>query len=289
MGKLQYWGSGGITKMTSEKDEEKYVFKVWGIYLFGNNLGRLEWAVQTIDNCHELVPFLAKFRMYEDVKGFEDIGREARKLHDEISNLGRQEIPDDIRNQLHHVITRWATLMEERLQDLYLVTPQSIVDAKCLMEGIEGVLNKGYASLLQEIERSDLNEGCKCILVGSPTAGEHITLRVAESLLRRWYEHKTGETMRRGTWGSVLDKLVKLYPENERPKELSLLGYLKQRRDEVAHPDRISELSEAETTLMNVCSLIKGIVPTLSTSDVTVQSEVPLLSSQTEDKETKSE
>jgi len=66
------------------------------------------------------------------------------------------------------------------------------------------------------------------------------------------------------TWGAVLDKLTLEYDEKNRPKEISLLGYLKRRRDEVAHPDRVSALAEAEATLMNVCSLIGGLKKTLT-------------------------
>lgn len=200
-----------------------------------------------------------------------------------LSNYGQQRVSADDKDTLRDVRSRWDALARERLQDLYLVTPISKIDPKHLMKGISGFLSQEYLSFLERIEAIDLNEACSCILVGSATAAEHIALRAAESLLRRWYEHKTGEVMKYKTWGKVLDKLVKVYPEeNKRPKEIAFLSYLKQRRDEVAHPDRVSSLTEAETTLMNVCCLIEGIKPILTMLAYTPETDTQLPMSESE-------
>ncbi|HEX7363831.1 MAG TPA: hypothetical protein VF366_01540 [Dehalococcoidia bacterium] len=273
-----------MTNKQKQEEKKKYVFKAFGIYTIGYELSRLEWAIATINNCEEIGSFLSPFRVYELVSNFEDIGKEARGLHDQISKLGKQAVPDSTKDKLRAVVTKWDTLMRERLHDLYLVTPQCTINAKRMMEGIDEILGEEDSLLLEEIEESDLDEACKCILIGSPTAGEHIALRAAESLLRRWYINKTGETLKYGTWGAVLNKLVKLFPEKKRPKEIALLGYLKERRDEVAHPERVSELSEAETTLMNVCTLIRGLRPVLTTSPTISLIEASALASKTEDK-----
>ncbi len=244
--------------------DEKYSFTAVGVYFCGYDLERLEWAIDAIQKPTELAQFFGRLRFYERVQSLEDIGREAKGYHDMLSDYAKPEVLTETKNALREARARWDALIRERLQDLYLVTPKSKLDPKHLMRGCEGFLEQGYSSLLEPIEVSDLNEACRCILVGSATAAEHIALRAAESLLRRWYERKTGNKLSRGTWGTVLDRLVKEYPENSRPKEISLLGYLKQRRDEVAHPDRVSRLTEAECTLMNVCGLLEGIQPILT-------------------------
>lgn len=260
--KLKFWAEGETIKMT----DEKYQFKALGIYLAGYNLERLEWAIATINNPTELATFIGQFRMYEQVYSFEDIGLEAKNYHNLLSNYGEQAISEDTKNKLRDTRTRWDIIIRERLEDLYLVTSKSKIDPRHLMRGIVAFLNEEQFSFLEEIEVSDLNEACRCILVGSATAAEHIALRAAENLLRRWHEHKTSKVMEYKTWGTVLDRLVKEYPEEKkRPKEIAFLGYLKQRRDEVAHPDRISSLTEAETMLMNICCLIEGIEPVLAT------------------------
>jgi len=244
--------------------DEKVYLTAWGVYRLGYLLERLEWAIATIKEPIELAPFIESFRFYEQVHPFEDIGQAAKDLNNMLSSYEEPEVSAETKDYLRDTRSHWYALIQERLQDLYLVTPMCKVGPRKLMRGIEMFLKKDLFSLLEKIEVSDLNEACRCILVGSTTAGEHIALRAAENLLRRWYEYKTGEKLRYETWGTVLNNLVKEYPENKRPKEISLLGYLKQRRDEVAHPQRVSSLLEAETTLMNVCILIEGIEPVLA-------------------------
>ena len=242
---------------------EKIEFTALGVYGIGYNLDRLEWAITTIESPTELAPFLGNLRWYEQVRSFEDIGWEAKGFHDKLSSYKDKTVSYSDKNALRDARARWDALVRERLGNLYLVTPKSKIDPKHLMGGIEGFLSEKCLSVLKPIEKIDLFEACGCILIGSATAAEHISLRATESLLRRWYEYKTGKKLGRRTWGTVLNRLTKEYPENKRPKEIALLGYLKQRRDEVAHPDRVSSLIEAEATLMNVCCLIEGIEPVL--------------------------
>ena len=257
---LRIWVEGSAIKMVNGRWE----LNALGVYDIGYKLQRLEWAIATIQNAAQLAPFFGVLRYYEQIHSFEDIGKEAKYYHDTLSSYGQQIIPEHIKVSLRDARARWDTLTRERLQDLYLVTPRTRIDPKQLMQGIVAILSQTHLPLLDRIEFSDLNEACGCILIGSSTAAEHIALRAAESLLRRWYEHKTGNKLSHATWGTVLDRLAKEYPENKRPKEITLLGYLKQRRDEVAHPERISSITDAEATLMNVCSLIEGIKPVLA-------------------------
>jgi hypothetical protein len=239
--------------------EGKFQFSALGVFFLGNNLDRLEWAIQSITDPLQLASFIEPLRICEQARLFEDIGAEAKNWHNFLSDYGAQVVSQETKNSLRDCKTRWHALARERLQDLYLVTPACKTDPKHLMRGIQGMLAEENFHFLERVEVSDLDEACRCILIGSATAGEHIALRSAESLLRRWYEHKTGKELAERGWGKVLDKLAQEYPERERPKEIALLGYLKLRRDEVAHPDRVSNLTDAETTLMNVCILIAGI------------------------------
>jgi len=61
-------------------------------------------------------------------------------------------------------------------------------------------------------------------------------------------------------WGEILDELNELYPKkSERPKELSLLDYLRGRRNEIAHPEAISNPEEATATFLNVIAVCKAV------------------------------
>lgn len=258
--KLRFYDLREVIKLNANKLH----LTAFGVYMIGYNLERLEWAIATINDAAQLAPHLGALRHYEQIRFFEEIGLEAKYFHDLLSGYAGQLVPDNIKTNLRDARARWATIAAERLQDLYLVTPVTRIDSKHLIQGISAFFDQKHYSLLEKIEVMDLNEACGCLLIGSATAAEHIALRASESLLRRWYEHKTGKKLVRATWGTVLLKLAKEYPENERPKEIVVLGYLKQRRDEVAHPDRISTMTEAEATMMNVCSLIENIEPVLT-------------------------
>ena len=246
--------------------DEKLWFSAFGVYKLGYNLERLEWAIATIESPAELASFFGGLRLYEQVQSFEDIGREAKDLNDSLSKNADKVVSDSIKDKLREARTRWDILARERIGDLYLCIPSSKINPKNLIKGVGSFLSEECLSSLNRIEKRDLLDACGCILVGSPTAAEHIALRAAESLLRRWYKYKTGTELEYKTWGLVLDKLVKEYPEEtKRPTELGSLGYLKQRRDEVAHPERISTSTEADATLMTVFSLVERLTPIFST------------------------
>ncbi len=261
MTRLRFWGEGRIIRM----NDKKYNFTVLGIYLIGYDLERLEWAINTQHIPNQLATFFEPFRSYEEVHSFEDIGSEAKTHHDMLSNYTEPTVSEETRNSLRGMKTRWDAVIRERLQNLYLVTPQSKIDPKKLIGGIKEFLSEELISFLKKIELTDLTEATSCILVGSATAAEHMILRAAESILRRWYYYKTDIKLEYKTWGAVLRKLSEAYPnEADRPQEIAYLGHLKLRRDEVAHPDRISTLTEAESTLLTVCSLIERVKPVVT-------------------------
>jgi hypothetical protein len=239
--------------------QDKLTLRPWGAFLLGLSLARLEWALNTVSQPKALAVFLYQLREFSNIESFEEIGAEATQWYDFLMGSSAPSVSSETLENLKAVRTRWQTLAQERLEGLYLITPVTVLQPKRLMQGIQGFLSKQEIATLVAIERWDLSEACACILVGAPTAAERMALRAGESLLRRWYERTTHKQIARQTWGMVLDKLVKEYPENTRPKEIVLLGYLKERRNELDHPDRVSSQPDAETTLMNVFRLIRDL------------------------------
>lgn len=243
---------------------ETLFLTAYGAYMMGYNLERLEWVISATNDAAQIAPHIGVLRKYEQIHPFEVIGQEAKYYHDIFSGYIGQPLPNNAMVNLRDVRVRWEAIVAERLQDLFLVTPRTRIEPKTLTQGIIAFLNPQHHALLEGTEVKDLNEACGCLLIGSATAAEFIALRSAESLLRRWYEYKTGKELTQRGWGKVLNKLADEYPEEKRPKEITHLGYLKMRRDEVAHPDRISTLTDAEATLMSICSLIESIAPVLT-------------------------
>ena len=203
--------------MTGSK---KVTLRPTGLVVVGGILTRLEWALATVTDPVQLATFFEPLRVLTLTNLLEDIGREATVWHDSLSNRVGQTLGSNERDQLREIKTRWEVLTKERSGDLYLITPATVLEAQSLMEGVVGLLDEATVAFLAPIEVSDLNDACKCLLIGSWTPAEYSALRATESLLRRWYESKSGTQLRRA-WGRVLDKLVTEYPEDSRPKELA--------------------------------------------------------------------
>jgi len=259
---LRFWPDWGFVKVSNE---EQLQLKALGVYLVGRALQRLEWALSATAQAQPayLASFFGELRIYERVGLLEDIGREAGAWQDNLLQSGALPVPIPTMNEMRARRVVWDALVQERLGGLHLVTPATTLQPQKLMGGVGQCLPLHVYTFLEPIEVSDLGETCLCLLVGSPTAAEQISLRAAENLLRRWYKHETGNKIGRVAWGRVLDRLTKEFPETSRPKEIMLLGYLKQRRDEVAHPERVSELADAETTFMNVLNLARELAKVL--------------------------
>jgi len=242
-------------------NDEKYYVTAFGVYMLGFDLVRLAWAIETSETTRGLASYLDPFRFYHQTLSFEDIGSQARAYQEKLLNSKERTVSEGTRRNLRNLKARWDGVIRERLANLYVITPVSKIDPKKLLGGVKELLNEKSISFLKRIEIVDLTEATNCILVGSATAAEHITLRAAESILRRWYYYKTGKELHYNTWGAVIDKLSEEYEEAKRPEEIAYLDHLKLRRNEVAHPERISSLSEAESTLFTVCSLIESVEP----------------------------
>jgi hypothetical protein len=200
---------------------------------------------------------------FKHVKGLEFIGIEAererktlgKKYQDDLTALGEVD-----RHRLHTSTMRWYGRLEEVSKRWILSLPQAHIDVAKLAAGSKSFLEDEEWNILESLEQHGLNEAASCLLFNNFTSAEFIALRTAESLLRRWYEKKTGNRLKRERWGDILNELNELYPKRlERPKELSLLDYLRERRNEIDHPEAISNPEQATATFLNVIAVCKAV------------------------------
>jgi hypothetical protein len=103
------------------------------------------------------------------------------------------------------------------------------------------------------LERSLLNEAAKDIGTGAFTSAEFMALRVLESVCRRFYIKKVKKELPFG-WGKVLDELADTEPF--RPY-VGIIGYFKEVRNRLAHPDDMSDETASKSSYMMVVRLIK--------------------------------
>ena len=255
---MKFWPPEEVMRMV---DSEKLVLRPFGIFQLGWNIVRLQWTLASTKKAATIAQMVQPFRAYAQVSHLEDIGDEAIRMHDKLSNMADELSPNEV-TALRGWTTKVETLAQERLQGLYLITPTTVIDPKRLLGGIESFLSPEVYALLEPIEAIDLDEALRCLLVGNPTAAELMALRTTENLLGRWYEKESGIPVGKKTWGTLLRWFKNEFPSQKREKakaEITLLDYLNIRRNRLAHPVEVSELSVAETTLLNVLHLVAGI------------------------------
>ncbi len=206
---------------------------------------------------------LEKLCSYKDKVTLRFIGEDAesklqglrQRYWDDTKYIEQADISD-----LQSLVNRWLGRIDVIGQKWVLCVPQVYLDTDKLTTGIKAFLDEQEFSILSPLEQLGLNEAASCLLLNIFTCSEFIALRSAESILRRWYEKKTGNKLEQERWGDILDKLNDLYPKKSgRPKELALLDYLRGRRNEIAHPEAISNAEESTSTFLNVIAVCKAV------------------------------
>ena len=179
--------------------------------------------------------------------------------------------PEDA-EELERKAMTWSSLLEEDLKEEQRIpaTDTGVMEVEKLLNSPESLFSQPVWNWLHERPRSDITEACQTIVVGSTTASVMLSLRAAEHCLRVWHKEKTGESLD-AAWGRVLEKLIQEYLDDDEdnrslqqqlsdlPTVLSNLYYLKEKRNEVNHPDKSPTASEAMQSLMLVVSTITEI------------------------------
>jgi len=205
---------------------------------------------------------LETLTLYRQIKGIEFIGFEAENYKREMSEQyfgDREPLKYVDRHLLRGTVKRWYGRLEEVSKKWILSLPQTHMDIGKLNGGAKSFLEEEEWNMLQPLEQQGLNEATLCLLSNTFTSAEFIALRTVENILRRWYEKKTGKTIRNVKWGQILDKLDKEFPEPNRPAEISSLYHLKRRRNAIAHPDVISSEEDSTVTFINVINVCKAV------------------------------
>jgi len=251
---------------------KKFVIRVTPYWLFvlGRLIGEIKIGLTQSTTYYEPIKeCLSTLSVYQNTKqlefntkNFDFIGKEAERLISDFSEKYSQEgacLDSKDSESLKLTVTRWQERLQQISKNWLLTYPDTHIDAAKLTECPKAFLSDDELSVLSPLEEQSLREAASSLLLSNFTSAEFMALRTAESLLKKWYEKKTDKKLGRTTWGQVLDKLNEEFPKMERPKELHLLDYLREKRNEIAHPEVVSNSLAASTTLLNVISLCKNL------------------------------
>jgi ribosomal protein S17E len=128
-------------------------------------------------------------------------------------------------------------------------------------EKIEQILPESLIADLDETTKEDLYDALKCILHLLPTPAAMISMRVAESLVRRYYTKITGNAGINKSWGEILNELEQ--SKKVKPSILGYLKYLKYKRNEAEHPAKRFTQEESERIFIHIKELLEELKPFL--------------------------
>ncbi|WP_152419855.1 hypothetical protein [Natrialba hulunbeirensis] len=167
--------------------------------------------------------------------------------------------------------TWWNMVLADiKRQQMIPTADPGLLNQQVLIEEPERIFSSGVWNWLDERPKADIEEAAKTLVVGCSTSSVILSLRAVEHCLREWYEYEN-ESLEQAAWGQILDMLMQEFAEDEKkndtvltqlsdlPPVLTNLYYLKEKRNEVNHPDESPDLHEARQTLMIVASTITEI------------------------------
>lgn len=182
--------------------------------------------------------YKAHKRIEELERDLERIGKEKADLQSRIYTLEREKA------ELTVVLNN-------------LSPPPKRIKQELLEHGIDYYLGYDLATKLSSTTKSDLEDAMKCLRCGIATPAAMISLRAAEDVVRKYYELKFSEKSGRTSLKEILDKLME---RSDVDKTLmGYLHYIRTKRNEAEHPEKIFRQEEAEEMFITVTNAIKEI------------------------------
>jgi len=151
-----------------------------------------------------------------------------------------------IKENLIKKIPIWEDRIVNELTKIKVVklSTDTILNPEKLSFGAESFFDEKIWNNMSDLEKDDLDDGCRCISLQTWTPAAMITMRVIESVLRNYYIKITSNDPTGKMWGSILTEL-----ENQQSTNQKLIGYfnyLKDIRNKLQHPDVRFSQFEAE-------------------------------------------
>lgn len=112
---------------------------------------------------------------------------------------------------------------------------------------------------MTDIEKSDFSDASKCLLSGIATPTVMVTLRAAEAVIKNYYESATGKKARKMKLEEVIDNLVPIAAKSGEKKIGGYLHYIRDKRNEAQHPNKVFSFEEAVQTFFQVIGMVSAV------------------------------
>lgn len=185
----------------------------------------IENFIESCNKALDLVKQKSKIKEGESKKKFEKLNKEIMQLIKKIQENLIKRIPiweDRISNDLN------------KIKVVKLSTDTNLNPEK-LSFGAKSFFDLKIWNKMSDLEKDDLDDGCRCISLQAWTPAAMITMRVIESVFRNYYQKITSNDPKDKMWGPMLTQLKNHQSANQ--KIVGYFDYLKDIRNSLQHPD----------------------------------------------------
>ena len=131
------------------------------------------------------------------------------------------------------------------------------LNPKKLVSGAESFFSERIWQNLQQIEKKDIEDCVKCLLIERWTPAGIMAMRVIESAVRTYYKTLTGKV--KTNWYSILEDIKKNHPDVDK-NLIEELDYIRKHiRNPLAHPELRINQTEAEEAFMHTMKVLTQI------------------------------
>ena len=196
------------------------------------NLEIQEGAIKEIEkfilNGDEAVDILKQKKDNEEELSKKDIEKLNKRL---------KQLLKGVSENLIKRIPIWEDRIINELIKIKVVklSTDTILNPEKLSLGAESFFDIKIWNKMSNLEKDDLDDGCRCISLQAWTPAGMITMRVIESVLRNYYQKQTSSDPTGKMWGQMLMDLKSISSANQ--KLAGYFEYLKDIRNALQHPE----------------------------------------------------
>lgn len=161
--------------------------------------------------------------------------------------------------ELRRIVELWHDRIWNELSKLIVfeASTDGMLNPEKLFIGAESFFTEEIYEKLQNIEQLDLDESAKCLLTSSWTAAGFMAVRALESGIRTYCSKFGQNYTKKMSFGQMITELKKS-PKVD-AKFVGYLDYLKETRNDLAHPNVRLELFEAEQVFQHTVYVLEKI------------------------------
>ena len=236
--------------------------KLKELYELGKGILRLRDLTYKGAKIDDVVRILREIRYYLGVIELPDVSKEIGEMEEDLyyhRPITKFELNQDDAKKIQESIDLWEERIIQSIDWRPISLPRmKLVNESTLRNGVNAFFEDTTLKKLPDICKSDLQDGWRCLISGHWTPATFMLLRATESVTREYYKFKTEKTPIRMGWNTILQELI-----NHKRIGSALmhhLNYIREKRNEAGHPDKIFEQRETEQIFTTVISAISEIV-----------------------------